>query len=479
MEWSGWKSNSLKHSLFFVGGLLGLFVLVAVTACWLVDVDAYKPRLEAAASDALGLTVRIGGRLGIEFFPSLRVTLEDVHIRNRGTDLLSVDEARVKIALLPLLHKEVRIRAIALKGAVISIERDRDGRFNFEKAGETTGVLPDMDMTNVSVVDGTLRYADRQSGEGLDAGGCLLHAHRLWLSGGESTGLWKNLSVAADVSCREVRTRNFTVSDLALSVQGNSGVLHFKPVTMRIFGGQGSGSARVDLSANIPHVRVDYALSRFRIERLLKALLPEKVAEGSMDLAVNLSMQGKTALELKQTTKGEASLRGDNLTLEGRDLDRDISRYASSQNFNLVDVGAVFFAGPLGLAVTKGYNFANLFAGKGGSSRIGTFVSDWRVKRGVAQAKDVALATNKTRIALRGGIDFVNDEFADVIVAVIDARGCATMRQRIRGPFQKPVVENVLKSAAGSALKRLKQTRDFMRGESCDVFYAGSVAPPQ
>jgi AsmA protein len=250
---------------------------------------------------------------------------------------------------------------------------------------------------------------------------------------------------------------------------------------MRIFGGQGSGSARVDLSAAIPHVHVDYALSRFRIEEFLKPFLPKKVLEGSMDFSVNLSMQGKTAHELKQTAEGEATLRGDNLTLDGRDLDREISRYARSQNFNLVDVGGVFFMGPLGLAVTKGYNFANLFAGKGGSSRVNTFVSGWKVERGVAQAKDVALATNKNRIALRGGLDFVNDEFTDVIVAVIDARGCATMRQKIRGPFQKPVVEkpNVLKSVAEPALKLLKQTREVLGGGSCDMFYAGSVAPPQ
>ena len=474
-------SKLLKHSLFFVGGLLGLFVLVAVTARFLVDVDAYKSRLEAAVSDALGMTVRIGGQLGIEFFPGLHVTLEDVHIRNRGADVLSAEEARIKIALLPLLRKEVRIRSIALKGPMISIERDQDGRFNFEKAEEATGALPALDLTNVSVVDGTIRYADRQSGGGFDAGGCLLHAHRLRLSGGESADLGKNLSIAADFSCREIRTRDFTASDLALSVQGKGGVLHFKPVTMRIFGGQGSGSARVDLSATIPHVHVDYALSRFHIEELLKVLLPKKVAEGSMDLSVNLSLQGKTAHELKQTAEGEASLRGDNLTLEGRNLDREISRYKSSQNFNLVDVGAVFFAGPLGLAVTKGYNFGNLLVRRGGSSRIGTFVSGWKVERGVAQAKDVALATNKNRIALKGGLDFVNDEFDDVIVAVIDARGCATMRQRIRGPFQKPVVEksNVLKSVAGPALKLLKQTREVLRGGSCDVFYAGSVAPPQ
>jgi AsmA protein len=192
-------------------------------------------------------------------------------------------------------------------------------------------------------------------------------------------------------------------------------------------------------------------------------------------------MQGKTAHEFKQTTEGEATLRGDNLTLEGRDLDREISRYARSQNFNLVDVGGVFFMGPLGLAVTKGYNFATLFAGNGGSSKINTFVSGWKVERGVAQAKDVALATNKNRIALKGGLDFVNDAFANLTVAVIDARGCATMRQEIRGPFKKPVLEkpNVLKSVAEPALKLLQQTGELLGGESCVVLYSGSVAPPQ
>jgi len=36
-----------------------------------------------------------------------------------------------------------------------------------------------------------------------------------------------------------------------------------------------------------------------------------------------------------------------NLTLNGRDLDQELSRFESSQHFNLVDVGAFFFAGPV------------------------------------------------------------------------------------------------------------------------------------
>jgi AsmA protein len=110
-----------KHSLFVVGGLLGLFVLVVVTARVLVDVDADQPRLAAAASDALGMTVRIGGRLGIAFFPGLRVTLEDVHVRNRGGDIFSAEQARITIALLPLLRKNIRIRSIALRSPIIFI----------------------------------------------------------------------------------------------------------------------------------------------------------------------------------------------------------------------------------------------------------------------------------------------------------------------------------------------------------------------
>jgi AsmA protein len=200
-----------------------------------------------------------------------------------------------------------------------------------------------------------------------------------------------------------------------------------------------------------------------------------------MDFSANLSMQGKTANEMKQSAEGEVSLRGDNLTLDGSDLDREFARFESSQSFNLVDAGAFFFAGPLGLAVTKGYNFAGIFQGSEGSSTIRTLVSDWKVERGVAQARDVAMATNENRMALTGGLDLVNERFDNVIMALIDTQGCAKVRQKIRGTFQKPVVEkpSVLKSLVGPALKLLKKGRDIFPGGECEVFYAGSVAPPK
>jgi AsmA protein len=474
-------SKSLKFILFAVSGFVGFLVFAAVALFLFVDANAYKPRLEAAASGVLGMEVRVGGRLGIGFFPGLLVTLGDVHIGYRGTDVASAKEARLGIDLLPLLQKEVRFGKIALKHPRISIERDRDGKFNFEKPEAAGGTLPALDLAKVSLSDGTLLYADKRSGEGFEAGDCSLDVHRLRLSGGKSSDLMKNLSFEAELACGEIRKNDFTVSDLKFSADGKNGVFDLKPVTMRVFGAQGSGSLQADFSGAVPLYRVRYSLSQFHIEEFFKTLSPQKVAEGRMDFSANLSMQGKTVNEMTQTAKGQISLRGENLVLNGSDLDREFARFESSQNFNLVDVGAFFFAGPVGLVVTKGYNFASIFKGSGGRSEIRMLVSDWKVERGVAQAQDVAMATNENRIALQGGLDFVNERFNDVTMALVDAKGCPKVRQKIRGTFQKPVVENpsILKSLTGPALSLLKKGRDLFPGGKCEVFYAGSVAPPK
>ena len=470
-------SKSLK---IILGALVGIVVLIAVALLFFVDANAYKPRLEAAASDVLGMEVKVGGRMKIGLFPGLSVTLEDAHIRNRGADVVSAKAARLGIDLLPLLHNEVRIAKIALIHPTISIERASDGKYNFERA-EAEGTFPALDLGAISLSGATLLYADKQSGEGFKAGDCSVEVHRLLRPDGESPDRTGNLSFTAELACGQIQTKDITVSDLKFSVAAKDGILDVKPVTMKLFGGHGSGSIHADFSGPAPHYRVHYSLQQFRIEQFFKTFSPREAAEGPMDFSANLSMQGKTVNEMKLSANGDTSLRGNNLMLKGQDIDRDFSRFESSQNFNLVDFGAFFFSGPVGLVVTKGYNFANIFRESGGNSNIRTLVSDWKIERGVARAQDVAMATNENRIALQGGLDFVNERFDDVTIALIDAKGCAMVRQKIHGPFQKPVVEkpNILLSLAGPTVSLLKKMRSLFPGGKCGVFYAGVVAPPK
>jgi AsmA protein len=474
-------SKSLKRILFAIVGLMGLLILIFVALFYFVDTSVYKPRLERAASEALGMEVHVGGRLKIAVFPDLHVRLDDVHIRNREMDIASAKEASLEIALFPLLYKEVRIKKIGLKQPIISIKWDRAGVLNFEKRKEAKGTFLELVLDNLSFTDGALIYGDEQSGEGFEVGNFNLDVRSLRIAGRNSAELLKNLSFVAEGSCREIRTKRIMYSDVKFTGKGMDGIIALNPVTLHIFGGQGSGSIGADFSDPVPRYSVRSSLSKFRIEEYFKTISSKKVAEGLMDFSANLSMRGKTVKEIKQTAHGDISLRGENLTLYGNDLDREFARYESSQNFNLVDVGAFFFVGPLGPVITKGYNFASIFRGSGGSSSIGMLFSDWKVERGIAEARDVAMATKKNRIALKGRINFVVERFDDVTVALINARGCARVQQKIHGPFQKPVVEkpNVLVSVAGPVLNLLKQAKNIFPGGKCEAFYAGSVPAPK
>ena len=469
--------------LFTIGGLAGLLILLLIAAVLILSLNAnaYKPRLEASASQALGMDVKIAGPLGISFFPGLLLTLHDVQVRNHGVEIVSVPEARLGIEILPLLLKQVRIESLILNHPTISIERETDGQFNF-----VTSPMPGSDtqattLSNVSITDGFLRYSDKKSGEIFEAGNCSLLVHDMQLTAGKTSDLMRDLSLTANLACGEIRQSDFTVSDLKVTVKGKKGVFNLQPITMKIYGAQGTGSFNADYSGAVVLYSIQYSLPQFQIAEFFKALSPQKVAEGNMDFSASLTLQGSGITDMKKSMEGQVSLRGKHLTLEGHDLDKEIASFKTSQHFNLVDVGAVFLAGPFGLVITKGYNFANLLQGSGGSSNILTLVSDWKVDHGVAVAQDVAISTKKNRIALKGGLDFNNDKFDDVIVAVINAKGCAVVQQKISGSFVKPVVENqgIANTLTGPAQKLIKKVINLFPGGKCEVFYTGSVLPPK
>lgn len=474
-------SKPVKTILFVIIGFITLFALVAVGLLVLVDTDAYRTRVETAASNTLGMEVRIAGSLAIDLWTGLHITLEDVHLSQQGSKVANVEKVRLGIDLLPFLQNKIRIKTLALRHPRISIERNHDGKFNYEKTASDGDTEATLGWSKVTLTEGTLIFSDQQSGAGFEASDCSLKAGQLRPSNWKDSNLLKNLSFTAELACGAIRSHDLTVSDVNISVRGKKGVIDLKPATMQAFGALGSGSLHVDFTGAVPLYDLQYNLPAFRIEEFFKILSPQQVAAGVMDFSADLSAQGKTLNEISQAVTGKVSLRGENIKLLGRDLDQEFSQFESSQNFNLVDVGAFFFAGPLGLLVTRGYNFAGNLQGPGGSSEIRTLVSDWQVEHGVARAQDVALATGKHRVALQGGLDLTNETYNDVTLALIDAEGCANVLQSIRGSFQDPQVEkpNFLTSLAGPVEKVLKMGRDLFPGGECEPFYTGSVAPPK
>ena len=476
----GSTSKLLKRCLYALGVGLGLLIIGGAVAVFSWGRNA-KAQVQAAASSALGMQVTIGGELKVGVFPGFGMTLQEVRIRNQGSELATAKEARLGIELLPLLlHRQIRIPVIVLTHVTLAIEQGRDGKFNFEVPTSAGSSRPEVDPTDVSLADVSLVYTDKQNGNQWRAGSCDMQSGRLQISAAQTADLINSLAITGAVSCKQIQTRKLTLSDVKLKLAAKHGLFEFSDITMRAYDGRGSGDVHANFTGHVPAYRVHYVLASFRIEEFWKNFSQKKIGAGLMNFSTDLTLSGYTVLEMTASSVGEASLRGSNLTLATGDLDGELSRYESTQKFSLIDVGAFLVAGPLGLAVTKGYDFARLLDSPGGSSEIPNLTSEWQIEHGVALAKDVAMTTAKNRIALKGALDFVNDRFQDVTVALVDKRGCVRVQQTARGPFSQPDVEkpNVLVSMTGPVHTLVKQAKHLLGGH-CEVFYAGSLPPPQ
>lgn len=475
----GSRSKTLKRLLIALGGVLVLAILGLAVALFLLP-QYSKSQLERAASDALGMQVTIGGGLKVRLFPSIGVTLQDVRIRSQGTEWVAAQEAKMGIDLMPLLRRQIRISWIRLTHVALTIEQARNGKFNFEGPSSAAGMLPAFDLADVSLADVTVLYTDRQNGNQWRAGPCDVQSSRLQMAAAQAAELMNGLVITAVVSCEQIQTRRLLMTDVKFALDAKQALFEFRDIKMRAYEGRGSGAVHADFSGRVPTYHLHYVLSSFHVEEFWKTLSEQKIGEGVMDFSTDLTLGGYTVREMTQSSVGTASLRGGNLTLAIGDLDRELSRYESTQNFDLIDVGAFLLAGPLGVAVTKGYDYARVFGSGGGSSEIPTFISEWQIERGVARATDVAMTTKENRLALHGSLDFVADRFQDVTVALVDEHGCVRVQQNVRGPFAKPDVEkpNVLVSVTGPVRKLLKQAKHLVGGR-CDVFYAGALPPPK
>ena len=473
-----------KKVLFITTGVITLVVFAGILAC-LLNIKAFKPQIEAVASTALGMDVRVKGRMGIALFPGFGLSLKDVNVRNRGLDVVTIEKVRIGLKLIPLARKEFQISRIWLIEPVFSIARHKNGTFNFDKPGRTLSGKP-LSVKKISVSQGNLVYTDETSGAKIEINNFDLSLKNLSYNETDSSEPAKSISFTGNTQCKMLKIYNITLMNFVMRSVCEKGILDINPVSMNIFGGTGTGNIHVDLTGPSPHYRVIYNLNRVRIEDLLELYslkkIPPKTIEGPIKFSADLTAMGKSADEMKRSLNGNLSLNGENLMLCNIDIDALIIKNERSRNFNLVDLAAFLLAGPIGPVLTKSYNFARLLEeSQGGKGIVRKLVSVWKVKNGIAEARDVALASKKQRIAMTGGLNFINEQFVDVTVAVLDKQGCAVYSEKVHGPFREPQIEkkSIFKSITGSVLNPLEDAWKFLQGEECTVFYSGSVAQPE
>jgi hypothetical protein len=259
------------------------------------------------------------------------------------------------------------------------------------------------------------------------------------------------------------------------------GVIYLTPLTIDIFGAKAEGDATADKSEVDAVYKINLKVLKLDFSKLEGSFGRKNVIGGKGDLYASLAMKEKGNRNLMSGIDGTFSLRGDNLVMYTMDLDKVLSSYETSQKFNLVDIGAFFIAGPLSTIALKGYRYGDVYnQTRGGQGAITQFISHWKIRDGVADATDCALATQHNRVALKGKLDLVSERYDNIIVALLDDKGCAKLKQGISGPFSSPEIGAVsaVESLAGPIFNLYRKAKRFVQGGKCEVFYNGSVQQP-
>ena len=107
------------------------------------DIREYKPEIEKHMTGALGRPVSLTGEMDISVFPWIGFSAAGVSIDSpryfAEKVFVRVKSCEVRVELLPLLSGDVRVKRIVLEEPRIILEKNRDGRGNWEDIGKKEG----------------------------------------------------------------------------------------------------------------------------------------------------------------------------------------------------------------------------------------------------------------------------------------------------------------------------------------------------
>ena len=173
--------------LVIIGGSLAVLVIAALLIIpAFVDINKYKPEIEKQVANATGRSFSIGSDLDLSLFPFAGISFSDLKLGSlpgfTQKNFVTIDSFEVRIKLLPLLSKDLQLKRFILKGPRIVLEKNKNGKTNWEFAQapkkkeepkstekSSSGLSGELPIKNLAVgefkiSDGALLYTDHASG---------------------------------------------------------------------------------------------------------------------------------------------------------------------------------------------------------------------------------------------------------------------------------------------------------------------------
>jgi AsmA protein len=128
----------MKRILKIVGIALAILVVILIALPFLINVNSFRPKLEATATEAVGRQVKVGN-LSLSILTG-SVTADNISIADDpafGTaPFVTAKSLKVGVEVLPLIiSKELHVTGITLEEPEITMLKTADGKWNFSSLG--------------------------------------------------------------------------------------------------------------------------------------------------------------------------------------------------------------------------------------------------------------------------------------------------------------------------------------------------------
>jgi AsmA protein len=161
------SSKVLRYIGYGAAGVLGIAAVGAVYIVYTFDPNTLKPLISDFVRKEKQRELKFDGDIQLSFWPSVGVTLPKVSLseHNSAHTFVSVDHAKLSLALMPLLKQQYIISSIEASGVRATLIRHADGTLNIDdllaKPKEPTPPIQ-LQIGKINLRDSSILVDDRQ-----------------------------------------------------------------------------------------------------------------------------------------------------------------------------------------------------------------------------------------------------------------------------------------------------------------------------
>lgn len=462
--------------------VLGVIIVGLIAFVMMIDLNTYKPKIEQLVRDTSGYDLKIDGDIGVSFSP-IGISVNKVSVKSPGKETFaSLGSFDVALELMPLMKKEIKVNYVTLSKLVLSIEKAKDGTFNFEVpavskeikevAKDTTASetkLPLINVTEVRLKDSNVNYKDLQTNSVATLENINVMINDIQLDSTKEK--LQSIDFKGAVKIDTITYDKYKIKNTNVEFDMKDAIANITHMGYTIFDSTASGKARIDLHGINPKIVFEQNIPNLKLTNFSKEVLEKDLFDGLTNTDIKLSFVGGELKQIKETLSGSVSFDGKNILFKGYDLDKIAKTYNDTKDTKNINLGSILTT--IGTVDVKGDTTA--------IEHLHVAID---IDKKIANLSDVAIATLKNRVALKGSVDIVNEKFIDVQVGLLEANGCAKYTQMIKGFFSNPSVKvdddmvNTMVNLASSFFGKKENVAPKKSNESCREFYNGVIKHP-